>query len=109
MAQSGARTPLISALVAIAVECIGSVAIVLAVWTRPLAVLMVSTHSLPDSLGITSGRCQVPTSNAKEINFYKNVSITGGFLALYVGHAAKYSLHARLGAGADRWSPIYVR
>jgi putative oxidoreductase len=40
MVQSGAPTPPISALVAIAVECFGSVAIVLGVWTRPLAVLM---------------------------------------------------------------------
>jgi putative oxidoreductase len=33
------------------------------------------------------------------INFYKNVSIIGGFLLLYVTGAGKYSLDARIGLG----------
>jgi putative oxidoreductase len=84
--------PPISALVATAVECFGSVAIVLGVWTRPLAILI--GHHYWTMTG--------PDRYANEINFYKNISIMGGFLALYVAGAGKYSLDARLGAGADR-------
>jgi len=34
---------------------------------------------------------------ANMTNFYKNVSITGGFFLLYVTGAGKYSIDAKLG------------
>jgi putative oxidoreductase len=35
--------------------------------------------------------------HANSINFYKNLSIVGGFLLLYVTGAGKYSVDAKLG------------
>jgi putative oxidoreductase len=36
--------------------------------------------------------------SANAINFYKNISIIGGFLLLYVTGGGKYSVDARLGS-----------
>ena len=59
--------------------------------------------------------------HANSINFYKNLSIAGGFLLLYVTGAGKYSVdaklglaeHRRYGAGLlERWGytrPITIR
>jgi putative oxidoreductase len=102
MAQSGAPMPPIAALVATAVECFGSVAIVLGVWTRPLAILMAFYTLATGFIGHHYWTMTGPDRYANEINFCKNISIMGGFLALYVAGAGKYSLDARLGAGADR-------
>jgi putative oxidoreductase len=101
MAQSGAPMPPISALVAIAVECFGSVAIVLGVCTRPLAVLMAFYTLATGFIGHHYWTMTGPDQYANQINFYKNVSIMGGFLALYIAGAGKYSLDARLGARPD--------
>ena len=98
MAESGAPMPPISALVAIAVECFGSIAIVLGAWTRPIAVLMALYALATAFIGHRYWTMTGPDQYANEINFYKNVSIMGGFLVLYVAGAGKYSLDARLGA-----------
>lgn len=98
MAESGAPMPPISALVAIVVECFGSIAIVLGAWTRPIAVLMALYSLATAFIGHRYWTMTGPDQYANEINFYKNVSIMGGFLVLYVAGAGKYSLDARLGA-----------
>jgi putative oxidoreductase len=102
MAQSGAPMAPISALVAIAVECLGSAAIALGILTRPLALVMavytLATAFIGHHYWTMSGADRL----ANETNFYKNVSIMAGFLLLYITGAGEYSLDARLGAGADR-------
>jgi putative oxidoreductase len=102
MAQLGAPIPPISALVAIVVECFGSVAIVLGVWTRPLAFLMAFYTLASALIGHHYWTMTGAVESVNEINFYKNVSIMGGFLALYAAGAGKYSLDAMLCAGSNQ-------
>jgi putative oxidoreductase len=98
MAQTGVPVSPVAALVAIAVEFFASIAIILGVWTRPLAVLMalyaLATGFIGHHYWTMTGAAQF----ANEINFYKNISIMGGFLLLYVTGAARYSLDAKLGS-----------
>ena len=69
---------------------------------RPLAVLMAFYTLATGFIGHHYWTMTGLDQYANEINFYKNVSIMGGFLALYIAGAGKYSLDARLGPGADR-------
>ncbi|MBV8235665.1 MAG: DoxX family protein [Planctomycetaceae bacterium] len=98
MAATGAPMPPVAALVAIAVEFFVSIAVVLGVWTRPLAVLMAAYALATGIIGHHYWTMTGVEQFANEINFYKNVSIMGGFLLLYVTGAGKYSLDAKLGA-----------
>jgi hypothetical protein len=51
--------------------------------------------TIPDQVWTMDG--DVRYENA--INFYKNISIIGGFLLLYVTGGGRYSVDARLGLG----------
>ena len=97
MAQTGVPVPHLSALVAIFMEVFVALAILLGVATRPLAVLMalytIATGFLAHHYWTMTGTAQYEN----EINFYKNVSIAGGFLLLYAAGPGKYALDARLG------------
>jgi putative oxidoreductase len=79
------------------VEFFGSVAIVIGVWTRPLAVLLAFYVLATGFIGHHYWTMIGVDHYANEINFYKNVSMMGGFLALYVAGAGKYSLDAKNG------------
>ncbi len=97
MAQAGAPAPSVAAIVAIVVEVFVALAIVLGAWTRPLA-LLIALYTLGTGLiGHHFWTMEGAARYANAINFYKNVSIIGGFLLLYVTGAGRYSLDARLG------------
>jgi putative oxidoreductase len=98
MAQAGAPMPPIAALVAITVEFFVSIAVILGVWTRPLAVLMAAYALATGFIGHHYWTMTGDERFANEINFYKNVSIMGGFLLLYVTGAGRYSVDGKLGA-----------
>ncbi|MBU6448897.1 MAG: DoxX family protein [Rhodospirillales bacterium] len=97
MAQTGVPVPELSALVAIFMEVFVSLAILLGIATRPLAVLMagytIATGFLAHHYWTMTGAVQYEN----EINFYKNVSIAGGFLMLYAAGSGKYALDTKLG------------
>ena len=98
MAQTGVPAPVISALVAIAVEAFVSIAVVLGVWTRPVAIVLALYALATGFLGHHYWTMTGAARFESEIDFYKNVSIMGGFLLLYVTGAGKYSLDAKRGA-----------
>jgi putative oxidoreductase len=96
MTQSGVPLPSVAALVGV-FEFFGAIALILGVWTRPLAVLF-AFFTL--AAGLIGHRYWTMTSADRfmnMINFYKNVSLMGGFFLLYVTGAGKYSIDARLG------------
>jgi len=98
MAQTGAPLPPVAALVAIAVEFFVALAVVLGVWTRPFAILL-ALYTLGTALIAHHYWTMEGTARyANAINFYKNISIIGGFLTLYVTGAGKYSVDAKLGS-----------
>ena len=97
MAQIGVLLPPVATVVAIVIEFLGSIALILGVWTRPLAVLFalftLATAFMAHHFWTMEGAERYGNS----IHFYKNLSIVGGFLLLYVTGAGKYSVDARLG------------
>jgi putative oxidoreductase len=96
MTRAGAPLPAVAALVAIVAEVFGSLAIVLGVWTRPLALLLALFTLGTALIGHHFWTMEGPGRIANAINFYKNISIIGGFLLLYVTGAGRYSVDAWL-------------
>jgi putative oxidoreductase len=97
MARAGAPLPSVAALVAIVVEVPVALAVALGVWTRPLTLLL-ALYTLGTALiGHPFWTMEGAARYANAINFYKNVSIIGGFLLLYVTGAGRYSVDASLG------------
>ena len=107
MTHVGAPMPAVAALVAIVAEAFIALAVGLGIWTRPLA-LVLALYTLGTGLiGHRFWTMEGPDRFANAINFYKNISIIGGFLLLYVTGPGKYSLDALLGARtASRERPI---
>lgn len=98
MAQTGLPLPWAAAIIAIIIEVFVSLALLFGYYTRPLALLMVA-YTLVTAL--TGHHFWTMTGMAhyeNEINFFKNVSIMGGFLLLYVTGPGRYAL----GAGPSR-------
>ena len=98
MAQVGAPMPSVAAVVAIVVEFFVALLVAFGAWTRPLALLLalytLGTALIAHHFWTMEGADRY----ANAINFYKNVSIIGGFLLLYVTGAGKYSVDARVGS-----------
>jgi putative oxidoreductase len=97
MAQTGVPLPAVATLVAIVVEVLGAIALILGVWTRPVAVLVALFSLAAAFLAHHFWTMEGAERYANSIHFYKNLSLMGGFLLLYVTGAGKYSVDARLG------------
>jgi putative oxidoreductase len=100
MVQDGAPMPALAAATATFLELPVAFAIAVGAFTRPLAVLM-AVYTLGTSLiehryWTTPGVHQLATMEA----FYKNLSIIGGFLLLYITGAGKYSIDVLCGIAA---------
>jgi putative oxidoreductase len=97
MAQVGAPLPSVAALVAIVVEVFVALALAFGIWTRPLALLLglytLGTALIAHHFWMMEGGDRYENA----INFYKNISIIGGLLLLYVTGAGRYSVDARIG------------
>jgi putative oxidoreductase len=94
MVRDGAPMPALAAAVAIFMELPVSLAIVVGAFTRPSAVIM-ALYTLGASLiehhyWTMTGADRFDSMEA----FYKNLSIMGGFLLLYITGAGKYSIDA---------------
>jgi putative oxidoreductase len=96
MAQTGAPMPSVAALVAIVVEVFVALAVAVGAWTRPLALLLALYTLGTGLIGHPFWTMEGAARYGNAINFYKNISIIGGFLLLYVTGAGRYSVDARL-------------
>ena len=96
MAQTGAPIPSVAALVAIVVEVFVALAVAVGAWTRPLALLLALYTLGTGLIGHPFWTMEGAARYGNAINFYKNISIIGGFLLLYVTGAGRYSVDARL-------------
>ena len=97
MVQDGAPMPVLAAIVAIFMELPVALAVAVGAFTRPSAVLL-ALYTLGSALiahryWTVSGTNKVDSMES----FYKNLSITGGFLLLCITGAGKYSIDAILG------------
>lgn len=92
MGYVGAPVPTLAAIIAVAMECFGGIALALGLFTRPLALLFF-VYTLGTALiGHHYWTMSGPARLMAEIGFYKNFSIMGGFLLLFVTGAGAYSL-----------------
>lgn len=92
MAGLGLPVPTVAAIVVVIIEFFMGIAIVLGFLTRPLALLLavftLATAFIGHHYWTMTGDAQI----ANMINFYKNVSIAGGFLLLCITGAGRYSI-----------------
>jgi putative oxidoreductase len=94
--QTGVPVPALAAIIAVVMEFFVGLAIILGLLTRPLAVILaiytLGTALIGHQYWTMSGMARMEN----EINFFKNVSIIGGLLLLYLTGAGRYSIDARL-------------
>jgi putative oxidoreductase len=94
MVQLRAPMPALAAAVAIFMELPVAFAVAVGAFTRPSALLMVfytlGTALIGHRYWTITGPDQVDSMDS----FYKNLSIMGGFMLLYVTGAGKYSIDA---------------
>ncbi|SDC12725.1 DoxX family protein [Paraburkholderia lycopersici] len=92
MAHVGAPAPMLSTIIAVIMEFVVGILILIGFYTRPLAVLLalytVATAIIAHHFWNMTGAEQM----ANMINFYKNVSIAGGLLALAVSGPGRLSI-----------------
>ena len=92
MVQLGVPTPMLAAGVAIFMELPVAFAVAVGAFTRPSALLMffytLGTALIGHRYWTITGADRVDSMDS----FYKNLSIMGGFLLLYVTGAGKYSI-----------------
>jgi putative oxidoreductase len=100
MAQLGVPTPVLAAGVATFMELPVAFAVAVGAFTRLSALLMffytVGTALIGHRYWTIAGADYVDSMDS----FYKNLSIMGGFLLLYITGAGKYSIDALLGIAA---------
>ncbi|HKT43012.1 MAG TPA: DoxX family protein [Rhodanobacteraceae bacterium] len=92
MAAVGFPLPAVVAVIVIIIELLVGIALVIGVWTRPLALLMAVYTLATAFIGHHYWTMTGAAYGANFINFYKNVSIVGGLLLLCVTGAGKYSI-----------------
>jgi putative oxidoreductase len=97
MVQDGAPIPELSTVIAIFMELPVAFAVAIGAFTRPSAMLL-ALYTLGTAL-IAHRYWKLTGVNKIDSmeNFYKNLSVVGGFLLLYITGAGKYSIDAMLG------------
>jgi putative oxidoreductase len=97
-AHAGVPLPGLATIVAVIMEFFVGILIVLGVLTRPLAILLalytLGTALIGHPYWTMTGAGQLDA----EINFYKNISIIGGLILLYVTGAGRYAVDAKFGS-----------
>jgi putative oxidoreductase len=100
MVQDGAPMPVLAAAVAIFMELPVAFAVVVGAFTRPSAILLVfytlGTSLIEHHYWTMTGADRFASMES----FYKNLSIMGGFLLLYIAGAGKYSIDVLCGIPA---------
>ena len=92
MASLGAPIPPLSAAIAVAMEFVVAIALILGVFTRPLA-LVFMLYTLGTALiGHHYWTLDGADRMMNMINFYKNISIMGGLLLLAITGPGKFAI-----------------
>src|SRR5271170_4619311 len=100
MVRDGVPTPVLATVVAIFMELPVALAVAIGAFTRSSAVLLalytLGTSLIEHRYWTTTGAGQLASMES----FFKNLSIMGGFLLLYITGAGKYSIDVLCGVAA---------
>ncbi|CAJ0880798.1 Inner membrane protein YphA [Ralstonia sp. LMG 32965] len=92
MTSTGAPMPMVAAAVAVVMEFGVGIALLIGLWTRPLALLMalfvLGTSFIAHSYWDMEGAMEA----ANKIQFYKNLSIMGGLFLLAAAGPGRYAV-----------------
>ena len=92
MTSTGAPLPMVAAAVAVVMEFGVGIALLIGLWTRPLAILMalfvLGTSFIAHSYWDMQGAMEA----ANKIQFYKNLSIMGGLFLLAATGPGRYAV-----------------
>ena len=115
MSQVGAPLPTVSAAIAIAVELLLAAVCAVGFMTRPLACLFAAYTLATTFIGHRYWTLTGAMRADNMEHFFKNISITGGFLLLYVAGPGRYALDTIFGLSSDRpedgprgWEPRWT-
>ena len=97
MSQVGAPLPQLSAAVAVFVELVLALACAVGFLTRPLALLFAASTLATAVVGHHFWTMTGPVAADNMEHFFKNISICGGFLLLYVVGSGRYAADSRIG------------
>jgi len=92
MASAGLPIPTVAAVIVVILEFFVGIAILFGFFTRPLALLLAAYTLATAFIGHHYWSMTGTAHIANMINFYKNVSIMGGFLLLALTGPGKYSI-----------------
>ncbi|WP_058910101.1 DoxX family protein [Entomohabitans teleogrylli] len=95
MTTLGTPAPEVAAVIAVLMEVVAAILIVIGFFTRPLAVIFVFYTLATAFIGHSYWNMTGDAVTGNMINFYKNVSIAGGFLLLAVTGPGALSLDRR--------------
>lgn len=95
MASTGLPAPTLAAAIATAMEFFVGIALVLGVYTRPLALVLAVYTVATALIGHPYWNMTDTARLDNMINFYKNISIVGGLLLLCITGPGKYSIDKR--------------
>jgi putative oxidoreductase len=95
MASTGLPAPTLAAAIATAMEFFVGIALVLGVYTRPLALVLAIYTVATALIGHPYWNMTDTARLDNMINFYKNISIVGGLLLLCITGPGKYSIDKR--------------
>jgi putative oxidoreductase len=95
MAATGAPVPVLSSIIAVVMELLIGLALAVGIFTRPLALLLALYTLATAFIGHHYWTQTGMEQTINMINFYKNISIIGGLLLLFVTGPGKYSFHRR--------------
>ncbi len=94
--QGNVPLPALAGVIAIIAELGAGIAIALGIVTRPVAVLLALYTFATALLGHHYWTMSGPAQAGAEINFFKNISIIGGLLLLYLTGAGRYSVDNKM-------------
>lgn len=102
MAQTGVPDAPLATVIAIVLELFIGLGIVVGLMTRLLALVMaaytLATAIIGHPFWLLTGAAAVDA----ELNFFKNIAIIGGLLALYVGGGGRYAVDATIKLDQNR-------
>lgn len=96
MTGYGTPMPYLAAIVAVVVEFIFGIALIVGIFTRPIAIIFALYVLGTACIGHPFWNMTGAEMMGNQINFFKNISIIGGLLLLAVTGAGRYSLDHKL-------------